>query len=798
MKEIDKRKTPIKNQSKRAPRTERKERRPHQENISKTVNAKETTHKALATKSNNLVSESNAGMKPLEVHQSSDADHVSDANKFEGINQDSKANVIAVRENVNGVVEDKCTALEKDLNHREEEVSDSETKAYLVSSKGDSITTKEERVERESNFPEDVLEDNSSDCSLHNSSEQLDRGINQSQSKELSFTSKKTTNSDRDLPGIKNKKSSKGNARGAKIVPKPSSESSEGTDYQIVDVVKDIEVLDEAINGVQSIRNGPDTNGDHDDQIACEQKIEEMEKRIDKLEEELRVVAALEMSLYSVVPEHGSSAHKVHTPARRLSRIYIYACKHWSQDKRATVAKNIVSGLVLIAKSCGSDVPRLTFWLSNTIVMRKIISQTFSSIHSSNSVKCFVDSNNSSRRNGGKPIAVQWMNSYGSKQVNKYMQCVEDWQETGTFMAALEKVESWIFSRIVESVWWQSLTPNMQPRDASKNKSRERIMGPPLGDQQQGNFSVNLWRSTFQDAFQRLCPVRSSGHECGCLPVLSRMVMEQCVSRLDVAMFNAILRESAHEIPTDPVSDPIVDAKVLPIPAGDLSFGSGAQLKNSVGNWSRWLTDMVGIDADDSSVDQHGSDDDIRPDVDGRPQSFPLLNSLSDLLMLPKDMLTDRSIREEVCPSISLPLITRILCNFTPDEFCPDPVPGTVLELLNAENIVERRLSGYSGRSFPYIAAPVVYISPSTSDVAEKVAEAGGGKSHLERNISAIQRKGYTSDGELEELDSPLSLIVDKSTSSPTYNAHGNDRHEGDTMFISSNMRYKLLQEVWS
>lgn len=58
--------------------------------------------------------------------------------------------------------------------------------------------------------------------------------------------------------------------------------------------------------------------------------------------------------------------------------------------------------------------------------------------------------------------------------------------------------------------------------------------------------------------------------------------MEQCVARLDVAMFNAILRESAHQIPTDPVSDPIVDPKVLPIPAGDLSFGSGAQLKNSV------------------------------------------------------------------------------------------------------------------------------------------------------------------------------------------------------------------------
>jgi len=58
--------------------------------------------------------------------------------------------------------------------------------------------------------------------------------------------------------------------------------------------------------------------------------------------------------------------------------------------------------------------------------------------------------------------------------------------------------------------------------------------------------------------------------------------MQQCIARLDVAMFNAILRESAHQIPTDPVSDAIVDSRVLPIPAGELSFGSGAQLKSSV------------------------------------------------------------------------------------------------------------------------------------------------------------------------------------------------------------------------
>nr|DAD21321.1 TPA_asm: hypothetical protein HUJ06_022784 [Nelumbo nucifera] len=99
-----------------------------------------------------------------------------------------------------------------------------------------------------------------------------------------------------------------------------------------------------------------------------------------------------------------------------------------------------------------------------------------------------------------------------------------------------------------------------------------------LGDQEPGNFSLHLWKEAFRDACEKLCPVRAGGYECGCLHVLARLVMEQCMNRLDVAMFNAILRESADEIPTGPVSDPISDSKVLPIPAGKSSFGNGAQL----------------------------------------------------------------------------------------------------------------------------------------------------------------------------------------------------------------------------
>lgn len=83
-----------------------------------------------------------------------------------------------------------------------------------------------------------------------------------------------------------------------------------------------------------------------------------------------------------------------------------------------------------------------------------------------------------------------------------------------------------IFYKLRNMAIFQALAPHMQPPvgDPSANRSTGRLLGPSLGDQKQGSFSINLWRNAFQDAFQRLCPVRAAGHECGCLPVLARMV----------------------------------------------------------------------------------------------------------------------------------------------------------------------------------------------------------------------------------------------------------------------------------
>ncbi|KAL6135894.1 hypothetical protein ACLB2K_068119 [Fragaria x ananassa] len=530
--------------------------------------------------------------------------------------------------------------------------------------------------------------------------------------------------------------------------------------------------------------------------VILESKVNQLEHKIKMLEGELREAAAVESALYSVVAEHGSSMSKVHAPARRLSRLYLHACGETSRSRRASAARTVVSGLVLVAKACGNDVPRLTFWLSNSIVLRTIISQAIGEPALPKSARSSIDRNGAEKVKHKASSPLKWeAPSSGKKQGMKLLNgSLGDWENPNTFMSTLEKIESWIFSRIVESIWWQSLTPHMQSvtakaTDEGSRKNYRRTSSSV--DQEQSDFSLDLWKKAFRDACERLCPVRAGGHECGCLPLLSRLVMEQSVARLDVAMFNAILRESSDEIPSDPVSDPISDLKVLPIPAGKSSFGAGAQLKSVIGNWSRWLTDLFGIDDDDSFEDVNG-DDDIDERHDKSFKSFHLLNALSDLMMLPKDMLLSKSIRKEVCPTFAAPLIKRILDNFVPDEFCTDPIPEIVLENLQSEDT--HKIGEEALRNIPCTGLGTVYLPPSTALVANIIGD-GGGQSQLRRSGSSVVRKSYTSDDELDELNSPLaSMFIGSSGSSPVASKL-NWVPKGN---INQNaVRYELLRDVW-
>lgn len=67
-----------------------------------------------------------------------------------------------------------------------------------------------------------------------------------------------------------------------------------------------------------------------------------------------------------------------------------------------------------------------------------------------------------------------------------------------------------------------------------------------------------------------------------------------------------------------------------------------------VGNWSRWFSNHLGLELDTLPSDDPETNNDDQQTTRAKTKCFCLLNELSELLMLPKDMLMDESIRKEV------------------------------------------------------------------------------------------------------------------------------------------------------
>jgi len=91
---------------------------------------------------------------------------------------------------------------------------------------------------------------------------------------------------------------------------------------------------------------------------------------------------------------------------------------------------------------CFLSMNRLTFWFSNILLLRAIVSKEVENIH-------FGD---------GSCINSEWDavgNTLHKEENDNIEKQFHSWENPKTFLIALEKVEAWIFSRIVESVWWQ-------------------------------------------------------------------------------------------------------------------------------------------------------------------------------------------------------------------------------------------------------------------------------------------------------------------------------------------------------
>lgn len=57
---------------------------------------------------------------------------------------------------------------------------------------------------------------------------------------------------------------------------------------------------------------------------------------------------------------------------------------------------------------------------------------------------------------------------------------------------------------------------------SASSKSNRRVSNSC--DQDLGNMSLNIWKSAFKESCERICPIRAGGNECGCLPMLPKLV----------------------------------------------------------------------------------------------------------------------------------------------------------------------------------------------------------------------------------------------------------------------------------
>lgn len=91
------------------------------------------------------------------------------------------------------------------------------------------------------------------------------------------------------------------------------------------------------------------------------------------------------------------------------------------------------------------------------------------------------------------------------------------------------------------------------------------------------------------------------------------------------------------------------------------------------------------------------------------------------------------------------------------------------------------------------MATPTVYSPAPAASLSGIVGEVGN--QALQRSGSAVLRKSYTSDDELDELDPSItSIIADNSHPSPLSAApNWMPKGQGGRKVI----RYKLLREVW-
>ncbi|CAL5224103.1 g6734 [Coccomyxa viridis] len=381
--------------------------------------------------------------------------------------------------------------------------------------------------------------------------------------------------------------------------------------------------------------------------------------QLERLQKELRTVAALEAAVYTARAGKGSQrrikARTCHAPARRLARTTISL----GPDEGILFGLRAIRAVEAAAESA-SDVVGRAFWWSNCIQLRWML----------------------------------WAMSHGGSLDSEYGQelggSVDDFDWVmQVLVPPLRELEGYVFEQLLRQLWRNVLLEATFGDTLAGASAAKPILPSKHRQATREEQAVQRWLQALQGVQRALLPAASaatSGH----VTLLKQKALTAILRRLDALLFGKLLgaaerRGSAGDLGLEEgrgaFSDDwdsmladgniALDPELLPFPRGRFSFGVGVNLKMAVSRWTNWAAD-VGLREENMGAEEGY-------------MLFPCLRATADLLMMPKEVLTDRAIRAEVVPGLSLRRICQLLNRFLPDDFAPDPLPPGLLDALNNE-----------------------------------------------------------------------------------------------------------------
>ncbi|DBA70289.1 TPA: hypothetical protein ACH3X2_011717 [Trebouxia sp. C0005] len=462
--------------------------------------------------------------------------------------------------------------------------------------------------------------------------------------------------------------------------------------------------------------------------------------QIESMVRELRTAAALEASVYLARSGKGNArrvkARSVHAPARRLARTTISL----GPDEGIAFGLRAVRAIEAAADGC-SDVIGMAYWWSNCIQLRWML---WAMCH------------------GGE------MTEDGSMAEEASGMDEFDWVMK-VLVPPLRELEVYIFERLFRYLWQKALLESVK-REPSGGPMFSPHMMTPTHKASQHEDAIQRWLDALQDTHRTLMPAKQSATN-GHVTLLKQKMLTAILRRVDSVLFEKLTagdpgamspssrdvfssgwKNSGHHRNASTSSaagsvagaEAPLDPKLLPFSKGPLSFGVGVNLKMAVSRWTDWAHD-AGVREEKGVLEGYSF--------------FPQLRATADLLMMPKEVLTDRTIRAEVLPGLSLGRICALLERFQPDDFAADPLPRGLLTSLHNET-------------------PPSEVSPSAVG-------------RLEAGYEPPSESQLLADGLIEPVS--LEMDVESDDELDALSEMYDPENKGD-----GTHRYTLLRELWS